>query len=175
MYKNWSKKLMVASLLGAISLLGIKEASAPLHASEWKSPYVNYVAESNPKLSSRATKEIVVAAYKWSSEFGIDPKLLLAIAKVESNFYPHAISSSGAYGIMQVIPLWHKDKIIKARQELGNPEIFNINTNMYLGAMVLRDCVKKTGKVSKALQCYSGQTPGYDQKVMAYYYKIQRL
>lgn len=156
-------------------LIGAKETASPVYAKEWNSPYVEYVVSSNPNVSRRTAKEIVVSAYKWSSEFNIDVRLLLAIAKVESNFYQHAISSSGAYGLMQVIPLWHKDKIIKARNELGNPEIFNVNTNIYLGALVLKDCMRKVSKTSKALLCYSGQTPGYDDKVLVQYYKIQKL
>lgn len=171
MFKNWSKTIILTTIL----FLGIPETAVPLQATEWSSPYVSYVAESNPDLSIKATKEIVVASYKWASEFNLDPKLLLAIAKVESNFYPHAISSSGAYGLMQVIPLWHKDKILKARKELGNPEIFSINTNMYLGALILRDCTKRNRTIMKTLQCYSGKTPGYEEKVMVNYYKIQKL
>jgi len=174
MFNNCSKKLRVLSLL-ALLFLGIKETSAPLQATEWNSPYIGFVAESNPDLTQKTTREIVVAAYKWAAEFNVDHKMLLAIAKVESNFYPHAISSSGAYGIMQIIPLWHKDKILKARKELGNPEIFSVNTNMYIGANIFKDCLKKSGNNLKALKCYSGKTPGYEEKVMAYYYKIQKL
>ena len=171
MIKNW---LIVLAIFVATTF-GIKDAVAPVYASDWTSPYINYVVKSNPKVSDRTAKEIVVAAYRWASEFNVPVELLLAIARVESNFYTYAISSSGAYGLMQVIPVWHKDKILKAREELGNPEIFNVNTNMYLGAMVLRDCMRKTSKTSKALLCYSGQTPGYDDKVLIQYYKIQKL
>lgn len=170
MIKTCSKLILATALVIGL-LLGTNNTPA----TERSSPYITYVVNSNPQISDKAAKEIVIAAYKWSYEFNIDMKLLLAVAKVESNFYPHAISSSGAYGLMQVIPLWHKEKIIKARTELGNPEIFNVNTNMYLGAMVLRDCMKKTSKTSKALLCYSGKTPGYDEKVLVQYYKIQKL
>lgn len=178
MIKNWSKrlKILMGVVLLSASLIGIKDAVAPVHAKDWDSPYIDYVVKSNPKVSNKIAKEIVVASYRWASEFNIDVRLLLAIARVESNFYQHAISPSGAYGLMQVIPVWHKDKIIKARQELGNPEIFNVNTNIYLGAWVLKDCMKRTAsKTSKALLCYSGQTPGYDSKVMSHYSTIQRL
>lgn len=178
MINNCSKKLKVFITTSLIltSLLGINNSVPHVQAGEQTLPYIEYVVKSNPSISNKSAKEIVFAAYRWAFEFNVDVRLLLAIAKVESNFYQHAISSSGAYGIMQVIPLWHKDKIIRARNELGNPEIFNINTNMYLGALILRDCMKKTSaKTSKALQCYSGQTPGYDNKVLVQYYNIQKL
>ncbi len=169
MFKNWSKKLRV--LLIVVSLF----TGGPIYATERASTYVEYVMYSNPKLTNRQAHEIVSSSYKWATEFKVDIGLLLAIAKTESNFYPHAISTSGAYGLMQVIPLWHKEKILKAREELGNPEIFNINTNIYLGAQVFRECLRKTHKIHTALLCYSGQTRGYDEKVMYNYYKIQKL
>ncbi len=177
MFKNWSKKLrtLLIAALVVISFTGIKEAGTPLQAAEWNSPYIEYVMDSNPKLTTRQAREIVSSSYRWAAEFNIDMKLLLAVAKTESNFYPHAISASGAYGLMQVIPLWHKDKIIKAREELGNPEIFNINTNIYLGAQVLKECIRKTGKVNTALVCYSGKTPGYYNKVLAQYDLIKKI
>jgi soluble lytic murein transglycosylase-like protein len=137
-----------------------------------KNYHEDYVLSHNPKVDAR---EIVSSVNKWGKELSVDPKLLLAVAKVESTFDPHAISKSGAYGLMQVIPVWHKEKILQARRELGNPEIFNISTNIYLGAKVLKECLEKTGGVTKALQCYSGQTPGYDAKVLAEYRRLQKI
>lgn len=175
MFNNWYKKSKIlVSVLLTISLL-TSANTASVQAQSWTSPYITYVAKSNSSLPEKTTREIVVAAYRWASEFNLDPKLLLAVIKVESNFYPHAISNSGAYGLMQVIPVWHKEKIIKAREELGNPEIFNVNTNIYLGALVLRDCMRKSSRISKMLLCYSGQSHGYDEKVLTQYYNIQKL
>jgi hypothetical protein len=41
---------------------------------------------------------------QYSTEHGVDPELVKAVAKVESNFNPYAISYKGAQGIMQLIP-----------------------------------------------------------------------
>jgi len=139
-------------------------------------PYIKYILSKNPKLPESKATEIVEASNRWAREFKIDKKLILAIQQVESMYRPHAISESGAYGLMQVIPVWHKEKIIRAKKELGNPEVFNINTNIFLGALVLQECMKRTKRVTnKALLCYSGQTPGYDKKVLNVYKKIQTL
>ena len=129
-----------------------------------------YILSSNVKVTKAEAKEIVQAITKWSTEFNLDPKLMLAIARQESNFNKYAISSSGAYGIMQVIPVWHKQKVVDANKVLGNPEIFNINTNIYLGARVYSECVKKTKAINKALECYYGKPrTGYAKQVLAYY------
>ncbi len=137
---------------------------------------VDFVTNSNPKLTQAEARNIVSSTYKMSEKFGIDEKLILAVAKVESNFQKHAISPTGAYGIMQVIPSWHKEKILKARHTLGNPEIFDVKTNIYLGTWVLSDCLDRSNKkLSNALMCYSGKTPGYDKKVMDEYRNLKRI
>lgn len=50
----------------------------------------------------RETLERIVASS--AIQYGIDPGLLLAIAEVESNFNPQAISRFGARGLMQLMP-----------------------------------------------------------------------
>lgn len=139
-----------------------------------KSVYEAFIMAANPKLQQAETRDIVNAAIRWSTEFNLDVKLLLSVAKIESNFNKHSISPSGAYGIMQVMPVWHKEKVLEARKKLGNPEIFNINTNIYLGAKILKDCINRLGSVEKALYCYSGNTVGYPEKVANVYRQLNR-
>lgn len=134
-----------------------------------------YVTNTNPVLKVPEAKTIVASAYKWGNEFNIDEKLILAITRIESGFDTYAISKSGALGLMQVIPVWHKTKIINARERLGNPEIFNIHTNIYLGTSILRDCFKGGSNIRLALNCYSGNTVGYADKVIAEYKKLQKF
>lgn len=117
---------------------------------------VNYILKINPTVSEGDAKEIVKSAFIYGSKFGVDPATLLALAKVESTFDKHAISGVGAMGILQVMPRWHHDKFKAARKEIGNPEVFAIETNFFVGAQVFKDCTKKFQSIKSALLCYNG-------------------
>lgn len=42
-------------------------------------------------------------------QHGVDPELALAVAEVESGFNQFAVSSKGAFGIMQIMPITEKE------------------------------------------------------------------
>lgn len=62
-----------------------------------------------PTFGSPSRYEPIIRHYaRW---YGLDPALLTAIIRVESNFNPRAVSEKGAVGLMQLMPdtasLWH--------------------------------------------------------------------
>lgn len=85
--------------------------------------------------------------------YGVDPVLLIAIARVESNFNPRAVNvnknGTKDYGIMQINSSWLE------RYRIPKEWIFEPCYNIHFGAMVLRRCMEKYKKISHAVDCYN--------------------
>ena len=116
--------------------------------------------QSKVKLSDYQAKTIVTSAISHGNKLNVDPTLVLAVAEVESEFNPKAkSSSSNAYGLMQVIPYWHKDKI-------RNRDMRQAKDQIAVGAEVLAEYIETGGSVRAALKLYSGGSNRYAMKVL---------
>jgi len=71
-----------------------------------------------------------------SREFDVDPHLIHAVIQVESSFRPDALSSSGAAGLMQIMP----ETFVEAAQalQLEKPDIWDPAQNIRCGTYYLR-------------------------------------
>ncbi len=63
------------------------------------------------RIANETTRGLVAAAYREGQRVGIHPLLIVAVIAVESRFNPIAESDSGAQGLMQVIPGYHKEQM----------------------------------------------------------------
>ncbi len=54
--------------------------------------------------SSEAQKKVVGLVQQLAPEYGVSPRLALAVIRAESNFNPAAVSNKNAQGLMQLIP-----------------------------------------------------------------------
>ncbi len=92
------------------------------------------------------------------AKYGINPQILRAIAKVESNNNPRAINwnTNGTYdfGVMQINSSWASTLGMERWNALGD-----VCTNIKTGAMILAACMEKYGYSWEAVGCYNSQTP----------------
>lgn len=72
-----------------------------------------------------------------AKQYALDPALLQAVIRVESNFNPEAVSSKGALGLMQLMPL------TAAALHVLDP--FDPNDNIRAGAAILRRLLDRFG------------------------------
>jgi hypothetical protein len=93
--------------------------------------------QNSPLRHGFTQKEIDDAINKAAERHAVDPNLVRALVKVESNFNPNAVSRKGAMGLMQLMPQ-------TARQmKLTNP--FNPEENIDAGVRHLKDLLDSYG------------------------------
>ncbi len=63
-----------------------------------------FFARNGGCVSSRQIKKYLPQVLEYSYEYGVEPELVLAVIKVESNFKCDVISHRGAIGLMQILP-----------------------------------------------------------------------
>jgi hypothetical protein len=119
---------------------------------------------------------IVAEAYRYGKKIEVDPKLILSVMAMESRFNPYAASPVGAQGLMQVMTRVHTDKY----EDFGGTlAAFDPLSNLRVGAMVLRDAIKRSGSVEGGLRLYVGavQTDGsgYIMRVLSEQDRLMRV
>ena len=127
--------------------------------------------------SLKCSAELEAYFEEASKTYGVDIKLLKAIAKQESNFNANATSKSGAMGIMQLMPFTAK--------ELGIDDAYDAKSNIMGGAKLIAKLLDKyDGNKTLALAAYNAgssnvdkyggvppfnETQNYVRKVLSYY------
>ncbi len=95
--------------------------------------------------------DFLMTVYFEATRAGLDPQLILGIIQVESGFKKYAVSKSGAYGYMQVMPFW--------RKLIGGPthDLFHLRINLRYGCTILRHYLDiEKGNYFRALGRYNG-------------------
>ncbi|NLL66502.1 MAG: lytic transglycosylase domain-containing protein [Clostridiaceae bacterium] len=156
-----------------------KKTKYPLVSGSYESVY--------PRLSQTQINELMpridAAINTYSKQFGLDPKLVRAVIKEESGFQPFALSTSGAMGLMQLMP--------GTAEGLGVTDAYNIEQNILGGTQYLYYQLKAfDGDLKLALAAYNAgpnavkkyggippytQTQNYVKKVMNSYEMYQAL
>jgi hypothetical protein len=126
-------------------------------------------ATRSPQASAEVTRCLRAAAHK----FQLDPRLLKAIAGVESNFNPRAVNAANAngtrdVGLMQINSTWLPTL---RRWNITEQDLFNPCTNAEVGAWVLASNFSNMGPSWDAVGAYNASSP---HKRRAYAWKVYR-
>lgn len=129
------------------------------------------------RVASDAANMLVSTAYMTAHEVKLDPLLILAVMAIESGLNPFAESPMGAKGLMQVMAKVHHDKFAEVG---GQQAALNPVANIRVGALILKDYVKRTGSVEGGLKTYVGAADletdsGYGSKVLAEYRRLKQV
>ena len=104
------------------------------------------VAGTVNKVQAATSHEIKDIIVKTAVSMGVDPCVVLSIAKQESNFQNHKQNASGAVGVFQLMPS-------TARKIGVNP--YDLNDNIKGGIMYYQMMYKKFGSMDLALAAYN--------------------
>jgi len=119
---------------------------------------------------------ITHAAFTAGRVRGVDPVLVLAVAAVASQFKSRAVNPvNGATGLMQVMPQWHQDTVVKRG---GDPAMLLIQPNINVGAAILADYLDaEDGNLELALARYLGTAGGvhYTKRVQSEMQHLTRV
>ena len=122
-----------------------------------------------------------------AKNYGLEPALLAAVIYQESKFDPHVRSSSGAVGLMQLLPSTAKGIAIHTggskfrTSDLDDPEL-----NVRYGSWYLRHLLDKYGDERTALAAYNAGQANVDRwradgsaihfsETRAYVAKVEKL
>lgn len=133
-------------------------------------------------LTSRTRNAAVAERAAWAltreaARLKLSPSLLAAVLLVENRpLDSSAVSSQGAIGLMQVMP------IHAGSYGCGSADLRMVDANICHGARILHTYIRRTGSVSLALRRYNGcvrgrNTPGcsrYPQRVLRIAGRLRR-
>lgn len=96
--------------------------------------------------------------FKYSKEHNVDPYLIYAIIKAESNFNPDATSRKNAKGLMQITDktgLWGAERL--GLEGFVEDELYNPDTNIRIGCWYVRQLMKEfDNNMDLVIAAYNG-------------------
>ena len=124
-------------------------------------------------VDSVAAKELAGYIVGYAHAQRLSPRVVLAVARVESTFRRDVVSSAGALGVMQVMPLiWG----VEFQDECGYWYKGDARTNICIGVHILARNLNLTNDLEDALSMYYCGYPAHRSRVgTEYAAKVMRL
>ena len=129
--------------------------------------------------SKNPSYQIIQLINQIATQHDIDPALVNAVARVESNFNPRAVSPKGALGVMQLLPSTAKrfdvHDVYDPKQNIeGSVRYLKFLRNMFSGNIPLMLAAYNAGE--NAVKKYNGippytETQNYIRKIQQFYKK----
>ncbi len=146
----------------ATALEGRRQAKALSEAS--RLGILREVARARPSLPPETVRRLGIALVTQAHRHHLDPLLLVAVARVESRFDPYAHSGAGAVGLMQIRPPTGAELALRAGRRLVGPaQLYDVETNVALGARYLEKLEKRYPTLREALLAYNRGPAGARQ------------
>ena len=92
---------------------------------------------------------------QYSAQYDLDPYLVLAVIKTESNFNENVESNEGAKGLMQIMDSTAKEIAKKNNIELTDENILDPEINIEIGTIYLSQLIEKYNSVELAIAAYN--------------------
>lgn len=93
---------------------------------------------------------------KYSNEYGVDPKVVLAIMRVESNFKTDATSKVNAKGLMQVLPDTAKHVAKLLNIDANSIDLNDAETNIKIGTYYIKYLMQNFSNIDTVYAAYNG-------------------
>jgi len=117
--------------------------------------FLAYILLCQPNVGQRDAHQIAKGIVDASIIYKVNPRVILAVAQVESSFRPHIVSQKGAIGVMQIRWKVHKDNI--SDLAYNRRDLFHPYLNVICGTRILKQYgINKHFR--RALMKYFGDT-----------------
>jgi hypothetical protein len=106
-----------------------------------------------PSTSSSGRASIRGKLNYWAGRYGMSARLVRALAWIESGWQPNAVSSAGAFGIMQITPAtWDYVETVLVGEQIQR----TTDGNIRVGVLYLRQMYREfNGHIRRALAAYN--------------------